>query len=68
MTKIVGIAILRAGKDLPDPIPISMACDLASYGYFQRQVGLEKNFSINTDYGSTDVFFSCFLVIARNYD
>ena len=36
--KVVGLTILRAGKDLSDPIPISMACDLTSYGYFQRQV------------------------------
>ena len=36
--KVVGITILRTGASLPDPIPMSMACDLSSYGFFQRQV------------------------------
>jgi hypothetical protein len=36
--KVVGITILRTGASLPDPIPLSMACDLSSYGFFQRQV------------------------------
>jgi len=35
--KVVGISILRAGKDVSDPIPVSMVSDLTSYGYFQRQ-------------------------------
>mmetsp|Transcript_22411 Transcript_22411/g.40422 ORF Transcript_22411/g.40422 Transcript_22411/m.40422 type:complete len:202 (+) Transcript_22411:140-745(+) len=35
--KVVGITILRTGASLPDPIPMSMACDLSSYGFFQRQ-------------------------------
>ena len=35
--KVVGISILRTIKD-SDPIPLSSACDLASFGYFQRQV------------------------------
>uniref|UniRef100_A0A7S2E8X7 V-SNARE coiled-coil homology domain-containing protein n=1 Tax=Trieres chinensis TaxID=1514140 RepID=A0A7S2E8X7_TRICV len=35
--KVVGISILRTGSDLPDPIPLSMACELSSYGFFQRQ-------------------------------
>jgi len=35
--KVVGLTILRTGASLPDPIPISMACDLSSYGFFQRQ-------------------------------
>ena len=34
--KVVGITILRMGNE--DPIPVSMACDLSSYGFFQRQV------------------------------
>jgi len=34
--KVVGISILRTIKD-SDPIPLSSACDLASFGYFQRQ-------------------------------
>ena len=36
--KVVGITILRTGASLPDPIPLCMACDLSSYGFFQRQV------------------------------
>jgi hypothetical protein len=36
--KVVGITILRAGASIPDPIPLCMACDLSSYGFFQRQV------------------------------
>jgi hypothetical protein len=36
--KIVGISIVRTGPDLPDPIPLCMACDLSSFGFFQRQV------------------------------
>jgi len=35
--KVVGITIMRTGASLPDPIPMSMACDLSSYGFFQRQ-------------------------------
>eukprot|EP00565_Helicotheca_tamesis_P000207 CAMPEP_0185741066 /NCGR_PEP_ID=MMETSP1171-20130828/38759_1 /TAXON_ID=374046 /ORGANISM="Helicotheca tamensis, Strain CCMP826" /LENGTH=200 /DNA_ID=CAMNT_0028413009 /DNA_START=617 /DNA_END=1219 /DNA_ORIENTATION=+ len=35
--KIVGLTILRTGKDVEEPIPLTTACDLSSYGYFQRQ-------------------------------
>lgn len=35
--KIVGLAILRTGSDIPDPIPLTMASDLSSFGFFQRQ-------------------------------
>jgi|Transcript_21083 synaptobrevin family protein YKT6 len=34
--KVVGITILRTGVT-EDPEPLSMACDLSSYGFFQRQ-------------------------------
>jgi len=34
--KVVGISILRTITD-SDPIPLTSACDLASFGYFQRQ-------------------------------
>lgn len=34
--KVVGISILRTISD-SDPIPLCSACDLASFGYFQRQ-------------------------------
>lgn len=37
MTKVVGIAIVRTGSELNEPIPITTANDLASFGYFQRQ-------------------------------
>ena len=36
--KVVSIAVLRMGSAGADPIPTSMACDLSSYGFFQRQV------------------------------
>lgn len=35
--KVVGIAILRTGSDIPDPISLTSASDLSSYGFFQRQ-------------------------------
>lgn len=35
--KVVGLSILRAGKDSSEPIPLTMASELSSYGYFQRQ-------------------------------
>src|SRR5210317_976899 len=34
--KVVSITILRTTPNA-DPTPISMACDLSSYGFFQRQ-------------------------------
>jgi hypothetical protein len=46
--KIVGIAIVRADSGVPEPIPITVACDLTSYGFFQRQVshcGERKSYS-----------------------
>lgn len=54
--KIVGIAVLRT-VDVEEPIPLTMACDLSSYGYFQRQGVKEmltffsKTFSKRTDAG-----------------
>jgi len=36
--KIVGIAVVRTGKDLNEPIPLTFATDLSSFGFFQRQV------------------------------
>mgnify|MGYP000453237569 FL=1 len=36
--KVVSIAILRTGPDVAEPVPVSMACELSSYGFFQRQV------------------------------
>jgi hypothetical protein len=36
--KIVGLAIVRTGPDLNEPIPLSVANDLSSFGFFQRQV------------------------------
>ena len=40
--KIVGISIVRTASELNDPIPLTMACDLASFGFFQRQVGVQS--------------------------
>lgn len=36
--KIVGIALVRTGPDLNEPIPLTVANDLSSFGFFQRQV------------------------------
>jgi hypothetical protein len=38
MVKVVGIAIVRTGSDLNEPIPLVTANDLSSFGFFQRQV------------------------------
>ena len=38
--KVLGLAVVRTGKDLEDPIPMSVATDLSSFGFFQRQVRL----------------------------
>lgn len=35
--KIVGIALVRTGPDLNEPIPLTVANDLSSFGFFQRQ-------------------------------
>lgn len=35
---MVGIAIVRTGPDLNEPVPVAMASDLSSFGFFQRQV------------------------------
>jgi len=34
--KIVGISVVRTGSDLPEPILLSVANDLSSFGFFQR--------------------------------
>jgi hypothetical protein len=36
--KIVGLAVVRTGAELNEPIPLSVATDLSSFGFFQRQV------------------------------
>lgn len=36
--KVVGLAIVRTAPDLNEPIPMSVANDLSSFGFFQRQV------------------------------
>jgi hypothetical protein len=37
--KIIGIAVVRTGASLNEPIPLTVANDLSSFGFFQRQVG-----------------------------
>jgi hypothetical protein len=39
MVKIVGIAVVRTGSDLNEALPLTVATDLSSFGFFQRQVG-----------------------------
>ena len=41
MVKIVGISILKGGALIADPIVLSRADDLSSFGFFQRQVRIE---------------------------
>ena len=36
--KILSIALVRTGSDLNEPIPLTVAHDLSSFGFFQRQV------------------------------
>ena len=36
--KIVGLAVVRTGAELNEPIPLSVATDLSSFCFFQRQV------------------------------
>jgi hypothetical protein len=38
MVKILGLAIVRTGNDIPEPIPCTLATDLSSFGFFQRPV------------------------------
>jgi len=38
MVKVVGIAVCRTGTDLNEPIPLCVANDLSSFGFFQKQV------------------------------
>lgn len=37
--KILGLAVVRTGPELNEPIPLATANDLSSFGFFQRQVG-----------------------------
>ena len=58
--KVVSIAILRTGPDVAEPIPVSMACELSSYGFFQRQV---------RSFMATEIFCRCcwhFFLFPRN--
>ena len=36
--KVVGIAIVRTGRELNEPIPLTVTNDLSQFGFFQRQV------------------------------
>jgi hypothetical protein len=37
--KILSISIVRTDAELNDPVPLTTANDLSSFGFFQRQVG-----------------------------
>ena len=43
MTKLLSIATVRTGNDLPDPIVCSFATELSSFGFFQRPVSSIKH-------------------------
>mmetsp|Transcript_14906 Transcript_14906/g.42167 ORF Transcript_14906/g.42167 Transcript_14906/m.42167 type:complete len:202 (+) Transcript_14906:120-725(+) len=36
MVKVLAISIVRTGDDIPDPVPMTLATDLSSFGFFQR--------------------------------
>lgn len=38
MVKVLAIAVVRTGTELPDPITCSMGSELSSFGFFQRPV------------------------------
>jgi hypothetical protein len=37
--KVLGLSIVRVGADMNEPLPLTIASDLSSFGFFQRQVG-----------------------------
>jgi hypothetical protein len=37
--KVLSIVIARTGSDLNEPVPLTVAHELSSFGFFQRQVG-----------------------------
>ena len=42
MVKIVGLAIVRTGTDIDEPVPCTVANDLSSFGFFQRPVSHQR--------------------------
>jgi hypothetical protein len=38
MVKVLAIAVVRTGTELPEPITCSMGTELSSFGFFQRPV------------------------------
>lgn len=46
--KLLGLAVVRTGSDLNEPIPLHVTNDLSSFGFFQRQVRLQQNTIITT--------------------
>ena len=62
--KVVSIAILRTGPDVAEPIPVSMACELSSYGFFQRQV---RTYIIATEFRGRLAFFCSRGILMANH-
>ena len=63
--KVVSIAILRTGPDVAEPIPVSMACELSSYGFFQRQV--RTYIIIATEFWGVGIFCSRGILMAESW-
>ena len=63
--KVVSIAILRTGPDVSEPIPVSMACELSSYGFFQRQV--RTYIIIATEFWGVGIFCSRGILMAESW-
>ena len=61
---MVSIAILRTGPDVAEPIPVSMACELSSYGFFQRQV---RTYIIATEFRGRLAFFCSRGILMENH-
>lgn len=38
MVKLLSIAVVRTGNDIPDPVVVTLGTELSSYGFFQRPV------------------------------
>jgi len=38
MVKVLALAVVRTGTELPEPITCAMSTELSSFGFFQRPV------------------------------
>jgi hypothetical protein len=57
--KILGVAIARTGTDLNEPIPLTVANDLSSFGFFQRQVSAQQEAAASAGPGDLVAYCKC---------